>query len=264
MKYVVVDAFTERKFAGNSAAVCLVEGHLSDALMQQVAAEFNLSETAYLALQSDGCWSLRWFTPMIEVNLCGHATLAAAHVLWTEFGVNDEVLRFATRSGELRVSRTGAVISMRFPITVTVNSDTTDWAQTIVKPALLSGAAIAGEDYLVELNDAMAVQNFTPDLPAIAALNSRGLIVSAKGAQGSGLDFVSRFFAPNAGIDEDPVTGSAHCALAHYWAQKLAKTDFVAKQVSRRGGVLGVAIDGDIVVLSGKAISTMRGELRLG
>lgn len=253
MKYRVVDAFTQQKFCGNSAAGCLLEAGFT----QLIAAEFNLSETAYLEAVADGEWSLRWFTPAMEVNLCGHATLA----LWTEFGVNDEVLRFITRSGELTVSRTNSVMAMRFPLTITSQVDAGEWAHRVVDPSLLRGAAEAGEDFLIELLSADAVQRFVPDLVSIAALKSRGLIVIAVADSASPVDFVSRFFAPNAGINEEPVTGSAHCALAHYWSLKTGKNTFSAQQVSSRGGALDVCIDGDVVVLSGYAVTTMKGEL---
>ncbi|CAA0080770.1 putative isomerase YddE [Zhongshania aliphaticivorans] len=262
MNYVVVDAFTSTRFSGNSAAICLLASELAEQDMQAIAAEFNLSETAYIAQQGE-VWSLRWFTPVTEVNLCGHATLAAAHALWHEFGDQSEVLRFMTRSGELTVMRTEQLIQMRFPLVATTPVDVNEWALSVAQPAAVQAAASAQEDALIELDNATSVSDFVPDLAAIAALGTRGLIVTAKGDSGSGVDFVSRFFAPNAGINEDPVTGSAHCALAHYWSPKMAKNSFVAKQVSRRGGDIGVAIEGDTVVLSGQAVTTMKGELRL-
>ncbi|MFT7403600.1 PhzF family phenazine biosynthesis protein [Zhongshania sp.] len=261
MKYRVVDAFTQQKFCGNSAAVCLLEAGFTDEELQGIAAEFNLSETAYLEALADGRWSLRWFTPAMEVNLCGHATLAAAHALWTEFGVNDEVLRFITRSGELTVTRNNDVMAMRFPLTMTSQVDAGGWAHSVVDSRLLRGAAEAGEDLLIELQSADAVQRFVPDLVSISSLKSRGLIVTAAADSASPIDFVSRFFAPNAGINEDPVTGSAHCALAHYWSLKTGKNTFSARQVSSRGGALDICIDGDVVVLSGYAVTTMKGEL---
>jgi PhzF family phenazine biosynthesis protein len=261
MKYRVVDAFTQQQFCGNAAAVCLLEGCFTDGELQLIAAEFNLSETAYLEAMDNGRWSLRWFTPAMEVNLCGHATLAAAHALWTEFGVNDEVLRFITRSGELTVTRTNKLMAMRFPLTITSQVDAGGWAHSVVDQSILLAAAEAGEDLLIELLSADAVQSFVPNLASIAALKSRGLIVTAAAGSASPIDFVSRFFAPNAGINEDPVTGSAHCALAHYWSLKTGKNTFSAQQVSSRGGALDICIEDDVVVLSGYAVTTMKGEL---
>ncbi|MDF1694138.1 MAG: PhzF family phenazine biosynthesis isomerase [Zhongshania sp.] len=261
MKYYVVDAFSSERFAGNPAAVCLLEGEMSDAEMQSLAAEFNLSETTYLRLLPDGRYSLRWFTPLTEVNLCGHATLAAAHVLWQQCAIASTALRFETRSGELAASLLADGIALEFPLVVT---------QPLADDTQLRGVADnilatcrAGEDLLIELADVATVQSFIPDLAAVSALPARGLIVTAKtgGGGGNQVDFVSRFFAPAAGIDEDPVTGSAHCALAHYWSQKLGRETMRGRQLSTRGGEVGVAIAGDKVILSGQAVTVMGGEI---
>jgi predicted PhzF superfamily epimerase YddE/YHI9 len=257
VKYFIVDAFGERAYTGNPAAICLASQSLDDAQMQLIAAEFNLSETAFLRpLDDEGAnWGLRWFTPSNEVNLCGHATLAAAHALWQHCEIDADCLRFDTRSGELQVRREAGQMAMRFPRIETRVVEGL-WANNLGD---FSAAATAGEDLLIELADEAAVRDYQPDLAKIALLPSRGLIVTAPGEDDC--DFVSRFFAPQFGIDEDPVTGSAHCALADYWSKKLGKTEFSARQVSRRGGELGVVLDGDVVILSGRAVSVMAGEL---
>jgi PhzF family phenazine biosynthesis protein len=261
MKYFVVDAFSRQKYRGNPAAVCLQEGDMSDVEMQLLAAEFNLSETTYLQLLADGHYRLRWFTPLTEVNLCGHATLAAAHVLWNQCGISATQLRFASRSGELSARLHDDGIALEFPLV-----ETAPLADSLPVRGLANSvvaAFSAGEDLLIELTDSAAVQNFVPDLAAIAALPARGLIVTASATVGdhSDVDFVSRFFAPAAGIDEDPVTGSAHCALAHYWSQKLGCNALRGRQISARSGEVGVAISGDRVTLSGQAVTVMEGDI---
>ncbi|MGB1456897.1 PhzF family phenazine biosynthesis protein [Spongiibacter marinus] len=258
MKSFIVDAFSDQPFSGNPAAVVLQNRQLDDEYLQKIAAEFNLSETAFLQpLDSQGeCWSLRWFTPKAEVSLCGHATLACAHALWEQCQVGAETLRFDTLSGELRVQRRGDGMSMDFPLCVTQSCSYNSWPASLTSGAV--AAATAGEDLLLELTDQRAVENFTADSAAISALNVRGLIVTARGEQH---DFVSRFFAPAVGIEEDPVTGSAHCALAHYWQQKLGRDTFQARQISARGGNVGIAIHSERVVLSGSARTVLAGEL---
>jgi len=259
MKYFVVDAFSGQKYRGNPAAVCLQDEDMSDADMQLLAAEFNLSETAYVQLLGDGRYRLRWFTPLTEVNLCGHATLAAAHVLWNQCAVSATQLRFETRSGELSACLLGDGIALTFPLVETkVLADTSQFASVADN---LVAASTAGEDLLIELASAAAIQCFVPNLAAIAALSARGLIITAPANEASDVDFVSRFFAPAAGIDEDPVTGSAHCALAHYWSQKLGREFLLGRQLSARGGEVGIAIQGDKVVLSGRAVTVMGGEV---
>ena len=257
MKYFIVDAFCKQKFSGNPAAVCLQEDAMSDAEMQLLAAEFNLSETAYLRLLADGRYSLRWFTPTTEVNLCGHASLAAAHVLWQQCALSATPLRFDTRSGELSASLLSDGIALTFPLIETkMLADTSQFASVANS---FVAACTAGEDLLIELASAAEIQDFVPNLAAIAALPARGLIITAAADEGSEVDFVSRFFAPAAGINEDPVTGSAHCALAHYWSQKLGREVLLGRQLSARGGELGIAIQGDKVVLSGRAVTVMGG-----
>jgi PhzF family phenazine biosynthesis protein len=227
--------------------------------MQHVAAEMNLSETAFLLRQPNG-WSLRWFTPAVEVDLCGHATLASAHALWGE-GVDDaDVLRFHTRSGLLTARRDGDWIELDFPAKRE--------GPTTAPPELLAAlgvrqAAYVGRnqfDYLVELPSEEEVRALQPDHAALRKIPVRGVIVTSRAANGE-YDFVSRFFAPGSGVDEDPVTGSAHSCLAPYWSPRLGKNEFVAYQASARGGVLRVRLDGDRVKMAGRAVTVLRGEL---
>jgi PhzF family phenazine biosynthesis protein len=254
----IIDAFASRPFAGNPAAVCVLHKAVPEAWMQSIASEFNLSETAFLLRLEPGLWSLRWFTPQCEVNLCGHATLASAHVLANELMVPHSVYRFATKSGELRAMGLDNGFQLDFPATSTAPLAANDVRNTQVKGGV-SGLYQAGEDLLLELASAEAVQQFQPDLNAIRQLGCRGLIVTAAGEKG--VDFVSRFFAPAYGIDEDPVTGSAHCGLADYWHRRLGKHHFIAKQVSKRGGDLEVMLEGNRVLLVGQAITTLRASL---
>lgn len=258
MKSFIVDAFCQGPFTGNPAAVVLQSRPLDDSDMQCIAAEFNLSETAFLRpLDAAGeHWSLRWFTPLAEVNLCGHATLAAAHALWDQCHIDAGALRFDTLSGQLQVVRHGDLLSMDFPRCRTAEQSLSAWAERLGAPAV--AAAVAGEDLLLELADEAAVQAFVPDYGAIAALPCRGLIVTAAGAS---VDIVSRFFAPSVGINEDPVTGSAHCALADYWSAKLHKQQLSAAQLSLRGGQLWLSLDGERVELRGRARTVLSGEL---
>jgi len=255
-----VDAFTDVPFRGNPAAVCLLPEAHDAAFMQDVAREMNLSETAFLVRRPDAGFDLRWFTPAVEVALCGHATLASAHVLWEEDHLpRTEAARFSTRSGWLTCWQDGAWIAMDFP---------TKLEEPATAPAEL-GAALGASmkyvgknafDYLVEVDSEATVRGLTPDHAMLRRLPVRGVIVTAP-ATGSPYDFVSRFFAPGSGIDEDPVTGSAHCALAPFWASRLGKKDMTAYQASPRGGVVKVSVQGDRVVLSGQAVTVLRGEL---
>jgi PhzF family phenazine biosynthesis protein len=253
-----VDAFTARAFRGNPAAVCLLAAPRPARWMQSVAAEMNLAETAFVQPLA-GAFRLRWFTPLVEVDLCGHATLAAAHVLWTE-GVAPpgELLRFRTRSGVLTAARARKGIELDFPARV---------ASACAAPAGLARALGATprfvgrnpDDLLVELASERAVRTLRPDLAAIARLAVRGVIVTAR-SRGR-VHFVSRFFAPAVGVPEDPVTGSAHCALAPFWAQRLGRTRLLGHQASARGGDVEVELAGDRVLLRGEAVTTVRGEL---
>jgi predicted PhzF superfamily epimerase YddE/YHI9 len=257
----VVDAFTDRAFSGNPAAICLLDGTRDSAWMQTVAAEMNLSETAFL-LRRNSSWELRWFTPGVEVDLCGHATLASAHVLWEANLIErSEPAAFDTRSGRLTCIRRETWIEMDFPAEPATQA--ADPGQLLA--ALGSAGSVVGHkrnrmDYLVELADEPAVRNLKPDMRLLASLPIRGVIVTARSDDPS-VDFVSRFFAPGVGIDEDPVTGSAHCCLAPYWAEKLGKAEMVGFQASARGGVVRATVRGDRVILAGQAVTVVRGQL---
>lgn len=258
----IVDAFVGPLFSGNPAAVVILEKEVEAEWMQKVAAEFNLSETSFLVPAGNNAWQLRWFTPTTEVNLCGHATLAAAHVLVNELDSSVEQITFHTRSGELIATRSGDQLILDFPRTYTEPSP--EHRQITSQLGLLHFPVFkAGEDMLIEFPTAHQVQAYQPDMNAVAALKCRGLIVTARGAN-EGLDFVSRFFAPAFGIPEDPVTGSAHCALADYWSRQLNKTQFMAEQLSERRGYLFVELLGARVALSGKCRTMVRGELDAG
>lgn len=254
-----VDAFTDRPFAGNPAAVVWLDADADPAWMQNVAAEMNLAETAFVRKQADG-YALRWFTPKVEVDLCGHATLASAHALWTSGTVPEEALRFHTRSGVLTCSRNGGLIELDFPATPPT--------EATVDPAVMaalgaSSAAYFGRsrfDVLVQLPTVAELRSLQPDLRRLAATDARGVIVTAV-SDDPRYDFISRFFAPRCGVDEDPVTGSAHCALTPYWAKKFGKTTFTAFQASERGGVLHLRLTGDRVILGGYAVTVWEGHL---
>ncbi len=266
MQAFIVDAFTDRPFAGNPAAVCLGTDASGDRLgdatwMQQVAAEFNLAETAFLTGGPDD-YDLRWFTPAVEVDLCGHATLAAAHVLW-ETGETADVLRFHTRSGVLTAERTGTEICLGFPAdTATPVTDGT--APLLAALGLAAGCPVhrGRDDYLVEVSDVAAVLAVCPDFVALRRIRTRGVIVTAAAnPEVDGADFVSRFFGPAVGIDEDPVTGSAHCLLGPFWAARLGRTTLRAAQLSARGGRLTVDVGPEVVRLIGAAVTVLRGQL---
>ena len=255
-----IDAFTDKPFAGNPAAVCLLKERRETEWMQLVAREMNLSETAFLSAREDG-FDLRWFTPAIEVDLCGHATLASAHFLWEEGKLEaNEPARFHTRSGILTAEKKRAWIEMDFPATPIQP----DVAPEGLECALGTKAMCAGRsrfDYLLELEDEDKVRALDPDFRALRKVKARGIIVTSRGSNGE-YDFVSRFFAPASGIDEDPVTGSAHCALAPYWKQRLGHDNLTGYQASRRGGIVRTMCVGDRVKLSGQAVTVSRGELR--
>jgi len=254
-----VDAFTDRPFAGNPAAVCMLAAPRSERWMQNVAREMNLSETAFLVGQEDG-FDLRWFTPAVEVDLCGHATLASAHILWESGALSREAqARFHTRSGLLTADLRGEEIELNFPATPEEPTE----APPGLSAALGVDFAYVGRsrfDYLVELEGEAAVRGLAPDIAALRALGVRGVMVTSV-ASSAGFDFVSRFFAPGAGIDEDPVTGSAHCCLGPYWGKRLGKEEFLAYQAPARGGVVRVRLAGERVCLGGRAVTVLRGEL---
>lgn len=258
MKIYIVDAFTEALFGGNPAAVCPLKEWISDELMQEIAKENNLSETAFFVPQGND-YQLRWFTPVKEVDLCGHATLATAHVLQSHIGVQNSELRFHTRSGVLTVVCQNGEYTLNLP---------TDRLTRINIPAIFKD--ITGsepielykgrEDYLAIYNNQEQIESMTPDFHKLKSLEGRGLIVSAKGNDS---DFVSRCFYPAFGIDEDPVTGSAHCTLTAYWAEKLLKNTFTAIQVSARRGYLKCRYMGPRVEITGKGVTYSKGEIML-
>ena len=254
-----VDAFTDTPFRGNPAAVCLLSEPKGEAWMQAVGAEMSLSETDFLMAEGDG-YRLRWFTPKVEVDLCGHATLASAHVLWSEGRVPpSQPIRFYTRSGMLTASLKGDLIELDFPL----ESPTETTPPSGLLEALGVSPKYVGKnrfDFLVEVDSEDVVRRMTPDFARLAQVEARGVIVTARSAR-QDFDFVSRFFAPRAGINEDPVTGSAHCCLGPYWQQRLQKSKFVARQASARGGVIHVRVYGNRAILGGQAITVLRGEL---
>src|SRR5579863_4001729 len=260
LRIVQVDAFTNRPFAGNPAAVCVLQSAGPEQWMRDVAREMNLSETAFLVPTDDGGFHLRWFTPAIEVALCGHATVASAHVLWQDGHLPaGQQARFHTLSGLLTADRRGEWIELDFPAKSATAAD----APAELLPALgIRQANFVGKnafDYLVEMESEAGLRALSPDHSTLRKLPVRGIIVTARGA--GEFDFVSRFFAPGSGIDEDPVTGSAHTALGPYWAGRLGKNEFTAFQASARGGVVRVRVEGDRVKLGGQAVTVMTGEL---
>jgi PhzF family phenazine biosynthesis protein len=259
LRITQVDAFTDTPFAGNPAAVCLLPAPRDEGWMQSVAREMNLSETAFLVRAADG-YDLRWFTPSVEVALCGHATLASAHVLWEDGHLPPaQQARFHTKSGLLTGDRAGEWIELDFP----AKREEPASAPAGLAEALGVTPKYVGKnqfDYLVEIDGEVAVRRLTPNHAALAALPVRGVIVTSR-ADSPGYDFVSRFFAPGSGVPEDPVTGSAHCALGPYWQSRLGKSDLVAYQASPRGGVVRVRVARDRVKLGGKAVTVLKGEL---
>ena len=258
-----VDAFTDRPFAGNPAAVCILSTPADPAWMLNVAREMNLAETAFLVRRNDG-FDLRWFTPEVEIDLCGHATLASAHVLWEEGHLTPTTqARFHTKSGLLTADRNGSWIELDFPATPAAPASPPPGLIEALgsKPTFVGRSRF---DYLVELDNEATVRRLTPDLGALRRVEARGVIVTSRADAKSEYDFVSRFFAPQSGVPEDPVTGSAHCALMPYWSAKLGKKELVAYQASSRGGVLRLRLDGDRVKLGGQAVTVLRGELTAG
>jgi len=253
-----VDAFSSEVFRGNPAAVVPLDDWIDDRTMQSIAAENNLAETAFFVREPAG-FRIRWFTPEAEVDLCGHATLASAHVLFTKVEPGREAVEFASRSGPLHVTRAGDRLVLDFPVWTPV---------PCAPPAGLAEALGAtpretyfATDLLAVLDDEAEVRGLTPDLRAVKGVDARGIIVTAPG---SDVDFVSRFFAPGVGVDEDPVTGSAHCALTPYWAKRLGRTSLRARQVSKRGGELWCELAGDRVKIAGQASLYLEGSITVG
>jgi PhzF family phenazine biosynthesis protein len=260
VRFTQVDAFTGEPFAGNPAAVVVLPAWPPEAWMQAVAAEMNLSETAFLVRQGGG-FGLRWFTPAVEVALCGHATLASARVLWDEgHAPAGELLVFHTKSGALTAAPSGDWIELDFPATPP--------EEAVAPEGLVEALGVAPSwvgrsrfDYVVVVDGEGEVRAAAPDNSALRRVKARGVMLTAAAAPGTGFDFVSRFFAPGSGIDEDPVTGSAHCCLAPFWAGRLGREEMVGFQASRRGGVVRVRVVGDRVRLGGRTAVVARGEL---
>lgn len=257
IKQYQVDAFATRVFEGNPAAVCPLERWLDEEVMQAVAGENNLSETAFFVPSERG-FELRWFTPVAEVDLCGHATLATAHVIFERHGYSQQAIVFETRSGELTVEKKGSQLEMNFPAFPPAPCEI---------PEILARAlgqrpveVLAADDYLAVFDNEAVIRAITPDHALLSLLDLRGVIITAPGAE---VDFVSRFFAPRLGINEDPVTGSAHCKLAPYWAKKLGKNILDARQLSKRGGSIACELIADRVLISGSAITFMEGEINI-
>lgn len=259
LKIYQVDAFTDAKFKGNPACVCILSKPADEQWMQNVAMEMNLSETAFLHKQLNA-YNLRWFTPALEVDLCGHATLASSHVLWEIGKVKpNEMIRFSTKSGQLTAQKKKDIIEMDFPATPVSDSD----SEPDVVKALHVIPRYFGKtrfDCFIELETEKEVRALNPDFKTLKELGVRGVIVTAR-ATTKGFDFVSRFFAPGSGINEDPVTGSAHCALGPYWQNKFKKNEFIAYQASKRGGIIHVRVGDKRVFIGGKAVTMMTGEL---
>jgi len=255
IKQYQVDAFASRAFEGNPAAVCPLQSWLDDGLMQSIAEENNLSETAFFVPSAQG-YQLRWFTPAREVDLCGHATLATAHVIFDILGYTKQTITFATRSGELTVRKKGRQLQMDFPASPPAPCAT---------PEVLAKAlghqpveVLAAEDYIAVFDSEATIRAIQPDLSLLSQLDLRCVVITAPGTE---FDFVSRCFGPKYGIPEDPVTGSTHCELAPYWARRLGKTVLSARQVSKRGGTLTCELQADRVLLTGSAVTVMETEM---
>lgn len=250
-----VDAFTREPFHGNPAAVVPLEAWLPDEMMLDIAAENNLAETAFFVPNGDG-FDIRWFTPTFEIDLCGHATVGSAFVLYNELGFAEPVIKFQSKSGELRVSREGERFVLDFPSRPPVECETP--AGLVEALGATPTTILKSRDYLAVYENEADILALKPDLRAIAGLDVHAVIVTAPGESS---DFVSRFFAPAVGVDEDPVTGSAHCTLTPYWAERLAKNTLFARQVSKRGGEVYCELAGDRVKLGGDAVLYLKGEI---
>ena len=255
--YYQVDAFTDRLFAGNPAGVGVLTDWLPDATLQAIAAENNLAETAFI-VQREGHFDLRWFTPTLEMDLCGHATLASAHVIFQHLGDRDSAVRFQTRSGRLTVTRERELLTLDFPSRPAVPCPTP--ADLIAGLGATPMGTAKARDYLAIFDSEQTVRNLKPDMAALMRLDCLGIIATAPGRQ---CDFVSRFFAPRAGVPEDPVTGSAHCTLIPYWAERLGRMKLHARQVSARGGELFCELRGDRVDMAGRAVTYSTGFLHI-
>jgi PhzF family phenazine biosynthesis protein len=255
LKVYIANAFSDKQFGGNPAAIVPLKEWLSDILMQQIAAQNNLSETAYFVPKGDD-YEIRWFTPVVEVSLCGHATLAAAHVLYEHLGYNRDQIIFNSQSGLLKITRKQGKIRLDFPAIETVETANDDLIEKAlgIKPASVHKSAF---DYMVVLKSQAEIEALKPDFGLLKKHTSRGLIVTARG---DNVDFVSRCFYPQSGIDEDPVTGSAHVVMVPYWAKQTGKNKFTAIQLSARRGYLDCELAGDRVLMSGHAFTYLEGE----
>jgi len=266
MEYHIIHAFTDKLFGGNPAGVCLLESWLSDDIMQRIATENNLSETAFLLKQKNGNYGLRWFTPTLEIDLCGHATLASAFVLFGEKERDAEKLIFNTASGNLSVTRDGNLLCLDFPATPAEECQTYPSIKKAlgIKPMVVYKSI----DFMVLVEGEETLRAISPDFTALEQIKAEagldhdrfGIIVTAPGA---GCDFVSRYFAPNVGVPEDPVTGRAHCTLTPFWSKRLGKKIMDARQLSPRGGILRCEDCGERVRISGKAVRYMKGKIEL-
>lgn len=259
IRLIQVDAFSDRPFSGNPAAICLLEEDVDSEWMQSLAEEMNLSETAFVRPLDEG-FGLRWFTPVAEVDLCGHATLASAHVLWSEgLAATDAPIQFHTRSGVLPCRKQGETIELDFPTTPPSEAEPPDGlCDSLGVHPTYCGKTQFDTLLIVETED--TVRSLSPDFTRLREFPTRGIIVSSA-CRDPAIDFISRYFAPAFGIDEDPVTGSAHCCLGPYWAEELGKTKLNAFQSSQRGGHVRVSVEGGRTLLGGKAVTVMRGEI---
>jgi PhzF family phenazine biosynthesis protein len=254
-----VDAFTDRLFGGNPAAICPLEDWLTDDIMQKIAMENNLAETAFIVKDDNNDYHIRWFTPTVEVKLCGHATLASAHVLFNRLGYPGNAIIFHSKSGPLKVTRSGDDITLDFPAdmpTIVKNAPAGIFEALGIAPVPIFKSSF---DYMVVLLSQKVIEAMTPDFKALARIDDcRGVIATARGDEA---DFVSRCFFPQSGIDEDPVTGSAHTAMMPYWAAELGKTRLQAIQLSKRRGLLDCELAGDRVLMTGKGVEYLKGEI---
>ena len=259
MKLFCVDAFTDVPFRGNPAGVCILSEERPDEWMRNLASELNLSETAFLSPAGDS-WGLRWFTPQVEVDLCGHATLASAHVLYETGTEKSKVsLTFETKSGKLGAVKKGKWIELDFPADPPREAEPPErLLEALGTKSLWVGRGAF--DYIVEVESEKIVRDLRPDFSMLEAVRTRGVIVTSRSETGE-YDFVSRFFAPAVGVNEDPVTGSAHCCLGPYWKEKTRKKELSAYQASERGGALKLLVTGERVFISGKAVTVWRGEM---
>ena len=261
-----VDAFTDKPFSGNPAGVCLLDSPLDEKLMHNIAFEMNLSETAFLFKKDDGSYNLRWFTPVVEVDLCGHATLASSHILWEkEKEKKSAELEFNTKSGMLKANFRNGGIELDFPL---IESKVVETPKGLIKALGVEPINLFRTqwNYIAELDSEETVRKVKPDFDLLRTLEAWGTIITSKASKElskEGFDFVSRFFAPAKGVKEDPVTGSAHCALAPYWMNRLGKKKFNAYQASERGGIVGVRVDEDRVYLTGSAVTVLSGSINV-